>query len=89
MQSLAMVVTVLALIDVVSSASAMVIAWRTRTLRGCFVAGIVGMPGAMVGIQFILAVQSLGAILFGGFGVLGFIVAVIRMLRLPRRGQPS
>ena len=87
MQSLAILVTMLAVLDVVSSALAMFIAWRARTVRGCVVAGIVGIPGAMVGIQFILAVQSLGAVLFGGFGVLGFVVAMIRMLRLPRHSR--
>ena len=87
MESLALVVTVLLLIDIVGSIIAMVIAWRATTVRACFIAGVIGLPAAMIGVQFAVTLASLGGVLIGLFGMLGFVFAIVRMWRLPRSAR--
>ena len=87
MESLALVVTALLLIDVIGSSIAMAIAWRATTVRSCFIAGVIGLPAAIVGVQFAVALASLGGVLLGLFGMLGFAAAIVRMVRLPKNAR--
>ena len=89
MESLAFVVTVLLAIDIIGSAIAMVLAWRATTVRSCFIAGVIGLPAAIVGVQFAVALASLAGVLLGLFGLLGFVFAVVRMWRLPRGAREA
>lgn len=71
MESLALLVSVMLLVMLTSSAVALIVAIRARTPKGRFIAVLVGLPGGFVGGMLMISVSSLGGKIFGLAGLFG------------------
>ena len=71
MESLALVVSLMLLAMLTSSAVALIVAVRAQTPKGRLIAVIVGAPGGFVGSMLLISVGSLGGKVFGLIGIFG------------------
>jgi hypothetical protein len=71
MESLALLVSVMLLVMLMSSAIALIVAIRARTSKGRFIAVLFGLPGGFVGVMLLISVGSLGGKVFGMVGLFG------------------
>lgn len=84
MESLAILVVTLMLGMFLSTAVAVVMAWRSRKLGVRVAAMVVGMPGAFLGVMFFLNAGSLGGRVIGAIGIFGCAFPAWRMVQTMR-----
>lgn len=89
MESLALLVAGLLFTMLACTIVALLITWRSRRRGWLAFAAVVGLPGAAIGLMFIVNVHSTGSIILGSIGLLGFAGPLWRIAGLRRQGAPE
>lgn len=84
MQDLAIIITGMLIVMLVSSLASLILGWRAHERRARIAAIVAGIPGGLLGASFAVSLNTAAGIVIGAIGLMGVISSVYRLSRTPR-----